>query len=94
LRAGPLPENGDVIVRQKERKGKPVFVLSRAPGPDEYFVRSRKDAVAQAIAFANLAGARAWFAAGSVGFLLLASGAYQDAERPVPCRADASAEGA
>ena len=50
--ARTTPEDGDVVLREEERKGKSVYVLHTAPGPDQYVLRSREAAVAQALRFA------------------------------------------
>ena len=54
------PENGDVLVRQETRDGMVVYILRTAPGTDQYLVRTREDAVAQAVTFAARQGVRAW----------------------------------
>jgi hypothetical protein len=55
------PQDGDIVVRQEKREGAVVYVLHAAPGPDQYVLRSRDEAVAQAVTFAKRQGVRAWF---------------------------------
>jgi hypothetical protein len=67
------PKNGDVIVRQAELEGTSIYILSVVPGPGQYFLRTREQAVAQALAFATLTSARAWVVEGDAGLALLAN---------------------
>ena len=54
------PENGDVLVRQETRDGTVVYILRIAPGTDQYLLRTRAEAVVQAVTFAERHGVRAW----------------------------------
>lgn len=56
------PADSDIVVRQETRDGGTVYVLHTAAGVDQYMLRSREDAVRQAVTFARLQGVRAWFA--------------------------------
>ena len=58
--ARATPENGDVLVRQETRDGAVVYILRTAPGTDQYLLRTRADAVVQAVTFAERHGVRAW----------------------------------
>jgi hypothetical protein len=53
------PEDGDIVVRQ-ETRGTVVYVLHTAPGPDQYLLRRREEAVAQAATRAKRGQVRAW----------------------------------
>ena len=54
------PEDGDIVVGPEQREGKRVYVLHTAPGPDQYVLHSREDAVVQAVMFAKREHVRAW----------------------------------
>lgn len=54
------PEKGDVLVRRETRDGVVVYILRTAPGIDQYLLRTREDAVVQAVTFAERQGVRAW----------------------------------
>jgi hypothetical protein len=55
------PDNDDVVVRQKSVKPS-VYVLGMPSAPAQFQVRTRDEAVAQALAFAKHQHVRAWFA--------------------------------
>lgn len=65
------PEDGDVVVREEEREGKRVYVLHTAPGADQYMLRSREEAVTQAVTFAKRQRVRAWLTDEGYDFMLL-----------------------
>jgi len=69
--ARSAPENGDIVVREEKRGGKRVYVLHIAPGADQYLLRSREEAVAQAVAFAKRECVRAWLTDEGYDFTLL-----------------------
>ena len=69
--AHSAPENGDIVVRQEKREGTLVYVLHTVPGPDQYLLRTREEAVAQALTFAKGARVRAWLASGESDVVLL-----------------------
>lgn len=69
--ANTTPEDGDIVVRQETREGMDVYVLHTARGPDQYLLRAREEAVAQAVTFAKRQGVRAWLYGESYGFVLL-----------------------
>ena len=54
------PEDGDVVLEQERREGERVYVLHTAPGPDQYVLRSREEAVTQAVTSAKREHVRAW----------------------------------
>jgi hypothetical protein len=66
----PSPDSDDVIVRVKRRNPSTVFVLGTPTTPDQFIVRSREEAVSQAVAYARRQRVRAWFS-GDDGFVLL-----------------------
>ena len=60
--ARTTPEDGDIVVRKEQREGTLVYALHTAPGADQYLLRNRDEAVAQALAFAKRQHVRAWCA--------------------------------
>ena len=54
------PQDGDIVIRRQRREGMVVYVLHIAPGPDQYLVRSRDEAVRQALKLARHAKVSAW----------------------------------
>jgi LPS sulfotransferase NodH len=71
MAARSTPEDGDVVIREEQRDGKGVYVLHTAPGVDQYVLRSREDAIAQAVTFARRQQVRAWVTDGDYDFALL-----------------------
>ena len=65
------PEDGDIVVRQEMRDGMLVYVLHTAPRADQYLLRTREEAVAQAVAFARREQVRAWLTDEGYDFVLL-----------------------
>ena len=65
------PEDGDIVVRQEKREGTLVYVLHTAPGADQYLLRTREEAVAQAVTFARREQVRAWLTDEGYDFVLL-----------------------
>ena len=65
------PDKDDVVIRQKVGNPSAVYVLGTPSGPDQFTVRTRDEAVEQAIAFAKHQCVRAWFANGNDTFVLL-----------------------
>ena len=55
------PDNDDVVVRQKSVKPS-VYILGTPSASAQFQVRTRDEAVAQALAFAKHQHVRAWFA--------------------------------
>lgn len=85
------PENGDILVRRETRDGVVVYVLRTAPGTDQYLLRTRTEAVVQAVTFADRQGVRAWLIDESDRCVPLTHGRLAEAvrvkrERPVPGR--------
>ena len=60
-----------MVVREEQREGRRVYVLHTAPGPDQYVLRSREEAVAQALTFAKREQVRAWLTDEGYDFVLL-----------------------
>ena len=65
------PQDGDIVIRQENREGAVVYVLHTAPGPDQYVLRTREEAVAQAAKVAKQQGVRTWLTDEGYDFLLL-----------------------
>jgi hypothetical protein len=66
------PEDGDIVIQEhSSEEGTVVYILHTAPGPDQYVLRSRHDAVAQAVAVAKRQAVRAWLADDGCDFQLL-----------------------
>jgi hypothetical protein len=66
-----VPENGDVVIRHHVHDGRRVFALHMVPGPEQCVLRSRDDAVRQAVVFAKREHVRVWSTADGAGFVLL-----------------------
>jgi hypothetical protein len=89
MSARTSPENGDILVRQETRDGMVVYVLRTAPGTDQYLLRTREDAVVQALTFAERQGVRAWLIDDSDHYVPLTNGQMGESvgvkrERPTP----------
>ena len=69
--ARTTPEHGDIVVRAEKREGAIVYVLHTAPGADQYLLRTREEAVAQALTFAKREHVRAWLTDEGYDFVLL-----------------------
>jgi hypothetical protein len=54
------PEDGDAVARLERREGTPIYALRISPGPDQYVLHSRDEAVAHMVTFAKRAKLRAW----------------------------------
>jgi phage-related baseplate assembly protein len=65
------PEDGDVVIRQVALESTLVYVLHRTSTPNQVLLRTREEAVAQALAFAKRQHVRAWCANGDADFVLL-----------------------
>ena len=65
------PEDGDIVVREEQREGVLIYVLHTAPGADQYLLRTREEAVAQAVTFARREQVRAWLTDEGYDFVLL-----------------------
>ena len=65
------PDSDDVVVRQKHGNPSIVYLLGTPSAPDQFIVRTRDEAVSQAVAFAKRQRVRAWFANGDDTFVLL-----------------------
>jgi hypothetical protein len=69
--ARSVPQEGDIVVREEEREGTLVYVLHTDPGADQYLLRTREEAVKQALAFAKRERVRAWLTDEGYDFVLL-----------------------
>ena len=65
------PEDGDIVVREETREGVLIYVLHTAPGADQYLLRTREEAVPQAVTFAKREQVRAWLTDERYDFVLL-----------------------
>jgi hypothetical protein len=65
------PEERDVVVQREKREGKRVYVLHTAFGPDQYLLRSRKEAIGKAVTCAKRGRVRAWLGDEGYDFVLL-----------------------
>lgn len=74
------PDDGDVVVRQVTLKSTLVYVLHTTSAPVEVLLRTRDEAVAQALAFAKRQRVRAWFANGDDSFVLLGTFRKEEVE--------------
>jgi DUF2934 family protein len=59
------PDPDDVVVRLKSGNPSTVYLLGTPSAPDQYTVRTRDEAVSQAVAFAKRQQVRAWFTSGN-----------------------------
>jgi hypothetical protein len=66
-----FPDNDDVIIRQKHGNPSIVYLLGTYLAPNQFILRTRDDAVSQALAYAKRQHVRAWFANGDDDFVLL-----------------------
>ena len=65
------PDANDVVVRQKVGEPTTAYLLGTFSGPDQFILRTREEAVSQAVAYASHQHVRAWFAKGDDDFVLL-----------------------
>lgn len=78
-----LPDKNDVVIRQRHGNPSIVFVLGTPSTPDQFILRTRDEAVSQALAYAKRQHAGAWFAKGDDDFVLL--GTFRE-EQTQPAR--------
>lgn len=77
-------------MRPEARDGRAVYVLHTAGGDDQYLLRTREEAVRQAVTFAKLQGVRAWMAGddyvqlNDVGVVVSGSGQVSRRKRAMP----------
>ena len=79
----PLPDEYDVVIRQRHGNPSIVFVLGTPSTPDQFILRTKDEAVSQALAYAKRQHVRAWFAKGDDDFVLL--GTFRE-EQAQPAR--------
>ena len=65
------PDKDDVVVRQRRGNPHTVYLLGTSTTPDQFSLRTREEAVTQAVAFAKRQRVRAWFDNGDNTFRLL-----------------------
>jgi hypothetical protein len=66
-----LPDQDDVVIRQKRSNPSTVYLLGTPSAPDQFIVRNRDEAVSQALAYAKHQHVQAWFTNGNEDFVLL-----------------------
>ena len=76
----PLPDEDDVVIGTRDGNPSLVFVLGTPTTPDQFILRTRDEAVSQALAYAKRQHVRAWFAKGDDDFLLL--GTFREEQAP------------
>ena len=64
MTAQTAPQDGDVVVRREKLEGRFVYLLHTVPGTAQYVLRTREEAVAQAMTFAKRHGVCAWVSDG------------------------------
>lgn len=69
--ARSIPEDGDLVIRQDVRDDEAVYVLHAAPGADQCLLRSRGEAIAEALRFAKRHRVRVWWTNGDSDFALI-----------------------
>jgi hypothetical protein len=67
------PDKDDVVIRQKRSNPSTVFLLGTPAAPDQFILRTRDEAVSQALAYAKHQHVRAWFTNGDDICVLLAT---------------------
>ena len=77
------------MVRPETRDGMVVYILRTAPGTDQYLLRTREDAVVQALTFAERQGVQAWLIDGNDHCVPLTNGRMAESlgvkrQRPMP----------
>lgn len=81
-----LPDKDDVVVRQRGDGLSAVFLLGTPVTADQFMVRTRDEAVAQALAYARQHHVRAWFVKGDDDFVLLGRFQAEHAANRIPQR--------
>lgn len=66
-----LPDHDDAVIRLKHGNPSTVYLLGTRAAPDQLILRTRDQAVSQAVAYARRQHVRAWFAKGHEDFVLL-----------------------
>jgi hypothetical protein len=72
------PSTDDVVVRQRHGNPHVVYLLGTSMTPDQFSLRTREEAVTQAVEFAKRQRVRAWFTNGDDTFVLL--GTFREEE--------------
>ena len=76
-----MPDNDDIVVRKKSGNPSIVYLIGTIARPDQFPLRTRAEAVSQAVAFAKRRHVRAWFNSDDT-FVLL--GTFREEEAPKP----------
>lgn len=71
-----LPDNDDVVVRQMPGNLSTAYLLGTPAAPDQFILRTRDEAVSQALAYAKHRHVQAWLAEDDEDFVLL--GTFRD----------------
>ena len=70
-KAGATPEDGDIVVRREKLEGRLVYVLHTFPGTAQYALRTREEAVTEAVGFAKRHNVGAWLSGEGEDWVLL-----------------------
>jgi hypothetical protein len=65
------PQRGDVVIREDSLEHGRVFILSIAPGADQFFLHTLEAAIARAVSFARSARVCVWLAKADSEFTLI-----------------------
>ena len=65
------PDKDDVVIRQRPGNPHVIYLLGTPASPDQFSLRTREEAVTQAVAFARRHCVRAWFDNGDETLQLL-----------------------
>ena len=79
-----LPDEDDVVIRQKHGNPSIVYLLGTPLAPDQFLLRTRDEAVSQGLAFARTHHVRAWFTRGEDDFVLLGTFREEKVESATP----------
>jgi hypothetical protein len=74
------PNGDDVVIRQERGNPSTAFLLGTPAAPDQFILRTRDEAVSQALAYARQQHVRAWFARGDDDFVLLGTFRHEQKE--------------
>lgn len=73
------PDQDDVVVRRRRGNPDMTYLVGTPTTPDQFGLRTREEAVTQAVGFARRQRVRAWFDNGDNTFLLL--GTFREEKR-------------
>ena len=75
-----LPGTDDVVIRQKHGNPSTVYLLGIPSAPDQFVLRTRDEAISQALAYAKHQRVRAWLANNDDDFVQLGTFRAEDVE--------------